>query len=321
VLIEGAVYHVYNRTARDLPVFEEEESARHFIQLLRAIAKRDGWTVFAFCLMSRHYHIALRSGAPPIARGMGHLQAQFSQSWNRRNRSRGPVWQGRYKAKMVEDEGYLYQLIAYVHLNPVVATLVEDPARWRWSGHVDLIGKRDDPIVAVDTVLSLYGNRRSSALRAYVGSLRSELEGTCQGEQPRRLPWWPATPDQPLETPIPPAVVDDRGVSTGLYRPQLEPDVFLELACKVIGTDLSELGVASRSRALSRTRQLIVGLGVERWLQGTKSLAGRMNRKADTGSAWVRRCIERRQFDATFEESYNELDAALSTAARRLKPE
>jgi len=320
-LIEGAIYHVFNRTGRDLPVFEEEVNARHFLELLGQIAERDGWTVFAFCLMPNHYHLALRSGAPPIARGMGHLQARFSQGWNRRNLSRGPVWQGRYKAKIVDDEGYLYQVISYVHLNPVVAGLVDDPARWRWSGHLDLIGKRDDPIADVDSVLSLYGDQRSSARRAYVGSLRSERNGNWQGEQPGRLPWWPPTPDRQLETPVPPAVVDDRGVSTGLYRPHIEPEDFLELACSVIGTDSGQLKTASLSRDLSRQRQLIVGLGVERWFQGTKSLAGLLNRKAHTGTAWVRRCSERRQVDSSFEESYDLLDAELSLVARRLYPE
>jgi REP element-mobilizing transposase RayT len=312
---------VYNRTARDLPVFEERESADQFLNLLKDIAKRDGWTVFAFCLMSNHYHLAIRSGALPIARGMGHLQARFSQKWNRANRSGGPVWQGRYKAKMIEDEGYLYQVIGYVHLNPVVAGLVEDPARWRWSGHLDLIGRRGDPIVDVETVLSLYGDSSSSARRAYVESLRSERGGHWQGEEPGRLPWWPPDPDRQLEPPAPPAVVDERGVSTGLYRPHLEPEVFLELATRVLGTDANELKRASRSRELSRQRQLIVGLGVERWFQGTKSLAGLMNRKAHTGTEWVRRCIERRQTEALFEESYNALDVALSGAARKLKPE
>jgi len=321
VLIEGALYHVYNRSARDLPVFEEEKNAHRFVELLRVIAKRDGWTVFAFCLMPNHFHIALRSGAPPIARGIGRLQAQFSQNWNRRTRSRGPVWQGRYKAKIVEDEGYLYQLIAYVNLNPVAAGLVDDPALWRWSGHLDLIGTRNDPIVAVDTVLSLYGNRQSSARRTYVESLRAEREGEWQGKQPGQLPWWPVTPDRHLEIPIPPAVVDERGVSTGLYRPHLKPEVFMQLACRVVGRDVKDLQRASRSRDLSRLRQLIVGLGVERWFQGTKSLAGLLNRKADTGTAWVRRCIERRQSGTSFEESYNELDQALSAAARKLKPE
>jgi REP element-mobilizing transposase RayT len=321
VLIEGAVYHVYNRTVQSLQVFETDDDAALFLELLRQLAARDGWTIFAFCLLPSHFHIVLRSGAPPIARGMGRLQAQFSQRWNRSKRSRGPVWQGRYKAKMVEDEGYLYQLIAYVHLNPVVAGFVEDPAQWRRSGHLDLIGKRKDPIVAVGAVLPLYGNRLSAAQRAYVESLRLERGGPWQGEQPGRLPWWPTTPDRPIEMPVPPAVADDRGVSTGLYRPQLKPEVFFELACTAMGVEDSDLETASRSRELSRQRQLIVGLGVERWFQGTKSLANLMNRKADTGTAWVRRCIERRTTDSVFDGSYNVLDEAVSVLSRTVEPE
>ena len=84
--------------------------------------------------------------------------------------------------------------------------------------------------------------------------------------------------------------------------------------------EANALMTASRSRELSRQRQLIVGLAVERWFQGTKSLASLMNRKADTGTAWVRRCIERRTSDSVFDQRYNALDEAVSVLSRTLKP-
>lgn len=321
VLLEGAVYHVYNRTARDLPAFSGESDARHFLELLAEIAVRDGWTVLAYCLMSNHYHLALRSGPPPIARGMGHLQARFSQRHNRSGRCSGPLWQGRYKAKLIDNEAYLYQVIAYVHLNPVAAGLADDPASWLWSGHRELIGTSDHSIVAVTTVLSLYGKTRAAARRAYVSSLRSGRKGTWIGEQPGRLPWWPAAPDQQLDAPVPPAMVDERGTSTAIYRPRLASEVFLELACEILGVSANDLSTASRSRDLSRIRQLVVGLGIERWSQSTKSLAGLLNRRADSGTEWVHRCIERRRTEPSFGAAYLELDEALSAAARLLVPE
>ncbi len=106
-----------------------------------------------------------------------------------------------------------------------------------------------------------------------------------------------------------------------VFSAQLTPEVFFELACKAIEVEDSDLKTVSRSRELSRQRRLIVGPGVKRRFQATKSLANLMNRKADTGTAWVRRCIERRTSDSVFDESYNLLDETLSVQSRTVKPE
>jgi len=126
----------------------------------------------------------LRSGPVLLWRTFGLLQGRFGQQRNRKLRSSGPLWQSRYKAKLVEEEGYLYQLVAYVHMNPVVAGLVDDPGAWRWSGHRELIRRRVGPLLDVDAVLSMYGTTWTSARRAYVKSLKGTLEGTWAGEGP-----------------------------------------------------------------------------------------------------------------------------------------
>ena len=128
IFIEGGIYHVYNRFARGAEVFCEGDEAGRFLSLLRKVRDRDGLTVFAWALMSNHYHIALRAGPVPLARTMGYVQARFGQSYNRRWKSSGPRWQSRYKARLVEESRYFRQLIAHIHLNPVSAALVEDPA-------------------------------------------------------------------------------------------------------------------------------------------------------------------------------------------------
>jgi len=110
-------------------------------------------------------------------------------------------------------------------------------------------------------------------------------------------------------------VIDERGVSTGINRPQLRPERLFELPCRALGADPEALKTASRSRQLSRQRQLIVGLGAERWSQRTKDLAAVMNRMSDTGIAWVRRCSERRLSEPDFALAYLELDAAVAAAA------
>ena len=107
VFFEGAVYHVYNRLARGEQAFGEESEAQWFRKLLQEVAERDGLTVFAWCLMSNHYHLAVRTGQVSLDRPMRSLQQRVTRRVNARRKVFGPLWQGRYRAKLVEDQRYL----------------------------------------------------------------------------------------------------------------------------------------------------------------------------------------------------------------------
>ena len=84
VFVEGAIYHVYNRCARGAEPFADDEEAECFLDLLARARDRDGMTLLAWCLMSNHYHLALRTGAVPLARTMAHIQSRFGAQHNRR---------------------------------------------------------------------------------------------------------------------------------------------------------------------------------------------------------------------------------------------
>ncbi len=118
-VIEGAVYHLYNRFARGEPIFASADDAERFVARVRQARDRGGLPVLAWCLMWPHDHLAVWVGPVPLARSMGVLQPRFAADLNRRRRSSGPLWQRRYKATMASDEQRLLQLIAYVRENPV----------------------------------------------------------------------------------------------------------------------------------------------------------------------------------------------------------
>ena len=83
VIIEGGLYHVYNRFARGEDVFSDAEEAIAFTEYLRSVKQRDDFLVYASCIMSNHYHLAMRTSAVPISRTMRTLQGGYSRTFNR----------------------------------------------------------------------------------------------------------------------------------------------------------------------------------------------------------------------------------------------
>jgi REP element-mobilizing transposase RayT len=81
VFVEGGIYHVYNRFARGADLFADPEEAIEFLEILRKARDRDGLTVFAWAMMSNHYHLAVRAGPVPLSRTMGYVQARFGQRY------------------------------------------------------------------------------------------------------------------------------------------------------------------------------------------------------------------------------------------------
>ncbi len=171
VFVAGATYHVYCRTARGEAAFAEPAEAGALVEVIREVKREHGLSVLAWCVMATHYHLAVRTDRQPLWRSMRLVQGRFARRHNRRQRTFGPFWQGRYKAIVVADERYLRQLLAYIHLNPVVAGAVSDPARYRWSGHRELLGRVGQPLVDAEEALVLFGARREAARSAYVRAL------------------------------------------------------------------------------------------------------------------------------------------------------
>ena len=313
IFIEGGIYHVYNRFARGAEIFSEGDEAERFFDLLKKAKSRDGLTVFAWCLMSNHYHLALRAGPVPLPRTIGFIQARFGQDYNLRWKSSGPRWQSRYKSQLVNHIPQLHQLISYIHLNPVVAELVKDPADYPYSGHRELIQEIDEPMIDVDATLNVFGETEGSARWAYVRALRGVVDSKWKGELPGRLPWWEQERDRPVNPDNPEAWIDELGRSTGLERRQMSPEEYVCAVCGLLEIDPVDLTGSGKGRELSRLRYLVAVLGVERWGQQAKKLGGLLGRRGDAVSRWVGRGAELRRTNEDFRASYDGVDRALAS--------
>jgi REP element-mobilizing transposase RayT len=311
IFVEGGVYHVYNRLGRGERVFDEEVEASVFVSLLRQIAERDGLTVFAWALLSNHYHLAVRTGVIALDRPMRSLRQRATRGANARRRVYGPLWQGRYRAKMVCGQRYLDQLMFYIHLNPVAAGMVDDPAKYPWSGHRELLGKVKEPIVDVDEVLRVSGTTRRSARAAYVRRLKGSVDENWIGEDPGRLPWWrlgrpPKEEEEDPETAV--RQRREREEQGPEWRPSFEAEDFVAAGAEMLEVGVDALRSRRKGRDLARKRELLMILGVERYGLKLKDLTKELEKTPDGMSKTVVRATERRSSDAEFRKDLNDLD-------------
>jgi REP element-mobilizing transposase RayT len=315
VFVAGGVYHVYNRIGRGERAFDGAEEAAAFVELLRRVVSRDGLTVYAWCLMSNHYHLAVRTGEITLDRSMRSLQQGVTRGVNVRRKVFGPLWQGRYRAKLVEDQRYLDQLLIYIHLNPVSAGLVDDPADYPWSGHGEILGRVRNPIVDVDEVLRVFGATRRSARSAYVRGLKGAAEAEWIGEAPGRLPWWRLGRPPRGEDEDPEEAVRQRRrreVEGPDWRPRLSAEEFAALAAGALHMEMGDLRSRQRAPELVRGRELVMVLGVEGYGLRVRELAATLKKTPDGMSHALARGIRRRADDERFRSELRKLDRVIA---------
>jgi REP element-mobilizing transposase RayT len=316
VEVEGGLYHVYNRVSSGENIFADPNEAIEFVDRIREVKKRDGWTLFAWCVLSDHYHLVVRTARVPLWRGMHSIQNLFSRQFNRRFGRTGSLWQGRYKSKYIEDQRYLDHLILYVHLNPVQAGLVRDPTDYVFGGHREVKKQVRASLVDIDEMLLCFGPTRKAARRAYLSAIRAGIEpnGNDLG-----VSWHPfaAAGDSPLEVNQEAPYIDVLWRSTGLERPTLAAGRFVELVCKMAGLDMARLASRARDRETAAMRRLVVTLGVERWRQRGTALAEVLNKNPDVVSWWVGEGVRRRVEDDDFANELDRLDEMLAAALAR----
>ncbi|MGE3819585.1 MAG: transposase [Isosphaeraceae bacterium] len=154
---EGAIYHVMARgNARQVIVHDDADRGRLLDDLGRCVV-RAGWELIAFVLMSNHLHLLVKTPRPNLGRGMQAFLSAYSLWCNRHRRRSGHLFQGRYKAEMIEGEAYYWTVSRYIHLNPVRAGLVPRPELWKWSSYPGYLDpSRRPPWVATDSLLAAW---------------------------------------------------------------------------------------------------------------------------------------------------------------------
>lgn len=184
----GAIYHVTGRGNAHQAIFEDDADRFAFFAVLTGALERYGWLCHAYCLMDNHYHLMVETPDGNLARGMARLNGLYTQRFNRRHERIGHLFQGRYKAILVERESYLLELCRYLVLNPVRAGLVRRAAAYRWSSYRATAGDEPAPrFLTTDWVLSQFATRLGHARERYAafvaeGAARSSPWPALQGQ-------------------------------------------------------------------------------------------------------------------------------------------
>jgi REP element-mobilizing transposase RayT len=168
----GAWHHVINRGAARQAIFNTDEQRAYFLSLLATTHERFNAEWHAYCLMSNHYHLLLRTPEGNLQRIMRHLGGLYTQFYNRTEGRDGPLMRGRYRAVLVEAESHWLELSRYIHRNPQTAGLVQNLADYPWSSYPAYIGRVPAPSwLQTSYILGAVGpNRPHIRYQAYMAS-------------------------------------------------------------------------------------------------------------------------------------------------------
>ena len=164
----GALYHVTSRGNERKEIYLAESDFELFLGVLNDVCIQFNWVIHAYCLMNNHYHLLIETPDANLSKGMRQLNGVFTQSINRKYHRVGHLFQGRYKAILVDKDAYLLELCRYIVLNPVRAKIVDRPDDWLWSSWHCMVGKQDSPSwLATDALLSYFDTKRIVAIAEY----------------------------------------------------------------------------------------------------------------------------------------------------------
>lgn len=165
---EGALYHVIVRGNQKRKVFKSDEDFRFYLDILGRYKSRYPFALYAYVLMTNHIHLFIETRTIPLNKILQGINQSYTMNFNRKYKTVGHLFQGRYKSILCEKETYLLALVKYIHLNPVRARIAQNPDDYPWSSHkayVDSAAKGE--LVDADHVLKMFSEVDGSARRLY----------------------------------------------------------------------------------------------------------------------------------------------------------
>jgi putative transposase len=304
----GAMYHVMLRGNAGQAVFHSDDEYRHFEKILAQGLARHAIALHAYCWMKNHVHMALQVQEEPLSKLMQNLSQRYTHWFNKRHDRAGHLFQGRYKAVLVDRDAYLRELVRYIHLNPVRAGIAADPLGYPLSSHAAYAGKSRPPgWLSIDQGLAQFGRTEPDARAAYLhfmgqtpaedllDQLRhgSSTEGRILGNE-TFIKAALRYQDEPAQTPV--AI-----------------EALVDAVARVCGVSPREMTSASRARAMAEARAIAALIGVDRCGHRLSDFARYFNRDTPAMSKQVKAVRTRLEEDRSLHEKIARIQDQITT--------
>jgi len=181
----GTLHHAMGRGIDGIKIFRNRKDREDFLERLADLCRADALSVYAWALMSNHFHLLLRTGNQLLSNSMRKLLTGYVVNYNRRHKRYGHLFQNRYKSILCEDDPYLLELTRYIHLNPLRAGIVKDAKElkgYQWCGHSGIMRSVKREWQDTDTVLAYFGKRRKRAIENYEDFVQQGIESGSRPE-------------------------------------------------------------------------------------------------------------------------------------------
>ena len=279
----GALYHVIVRGNGGQAIFVDEKDRTRFYFLVQEGVERFAHRIHAFCLMTNHVHFAIQVDEVSLSRILQNLSFRYTRWVNWRQGRSGHLFQGRYKAVLVDVDAYLQELTRYIHLNPVRAGVVKEPEDYSWSGHRAYLGLETIPWLTTDWILSQFSRRLSVARRAYE---KFVLEG--KGERRQEEYHTGSALDSRI---LGDDTFVDRvlGQKKGMRRIGISLGEVIRILCQHYSIDERDLRLSGKERRFSEVRGMAAWLVLELGISTLMELGKLTGRDVTTLSSAAKR--------------------------------
>lgn len=169
---EGATYHIVTRGNKRENIFLDEGDFQYFEALLNFTKQKYTFHVYAYCMMTNHYHLQISTGKQPIWQIMAYINMSYSRYYNKKYNKCGHVFEKRYSSMLIETDNYMMETSRYIHLNPVRARMVNKAIKYPWSSYKEYVTEyiKSKSIVCTQPILDYFEESKREEYQKYVES-------------------------------------------------------------------------------------------------------------------------------------------------------
>lgn len=156
---KGMYYHIYNRGMSKSSIFREESNYLFVLGKMKEICRENQLSMIAYCLEPNHYHFSVRQdGEHPAGNLPQHVFNSYTKAFNKKYGHSGTLFEGRFRAKAIQNSSHLLHLCRYIHGNPVKDGMVANPADWPYSNYLEWVGERKGTLVDHEFIKEQFGS-------------------------------------------------------------------------------------------------------------------------------------------------------------------